>query len=85
MLKIATGLAFGIVGAVFSITALRRHQRIRWTWERPRGTRAESPEQARAFAFAAEDPEDPREAQGAVSATGNCAFRAQARSIAHTN
>jgi hypothetical protein len=81
-LKIATGLAFGVAGAVFSITAYRRHRRIRRACERCRGTRAESPEQARAFALGAEAP---RDAEGAVSATQACAFRGRVRSFSYYN
>ena len=80
VLKVLTGLAFGIAGAVCSITALRRHRRIRWAWGRCRGTRAESPEQARAFARRADDEEGAH-----TVAYERCALEGQARTIAYTN
>ena len=83
-LKIATGLAFGIAGAVFSITALRRHRRIQRAWERCRGTRAESPEQARALARRADEATAKGDGAPTV-AYERCALEGQARTIAYTN
>ena len=77
MLKIATGLAFGIVGAVCSITALQRHRRVRRAWERCRGTRPSTQEEAEALARQTDITFD--------YDRRTCAFEGHARSIAYTN
>jgi len=79
-LKIATGLAFGVAGAIFSITALRRHRRIRRAWERCRGTRPNTQEEAEALARGAEEAHGTR-----TAASDRCVLQAQARSLAHMN
>jgi hypothetical protein len=79
-LKIVTGLAFGIVGAVVSITTLHHHRRIRWACERCRGTRPNTQEEAEALARRADDEE------GAHTVDyERCALEGQARTIAYTN
>jgi orotidine-5'-phosphate decarboxylase len=80
VLKILTGLAFGIAGAVCSITALQRHRRIRRACERCRGTRPNTQEEAEALARGAEDAQGTR-----TVASDRAVLEAQSRSLACMN